>query len=141
MIQFTVLNKFELESENAIRDWVQFVLDQEFKELGEINYIFCDDDYLLEINIKELNHNTLTDIISMDYTVGSLISGDIFISIDRVRENAKELEIPFMEELCRVMVHGVLHYCGYKDKSRDEKLLMREKEDYYLSLRTFNKQE
>lgn len=141
MIQFTALNKFEIANENAIRDWVQFVLDQEFKELGEINYVFCDDDYLLEMNIKELNHNTLTDIISMDYTVGNLVSGDIFISIDRVRENAKELAIPFMEELCRVMVHGVLHYCGYKDKRSEDKLLMREKEDYYLSLRTFNKQE
>lgn len=141
MIEFTALNKFEIKNKTAIRDWVQFVLDQEFKELGEINYVFCDDDYLLDKNIKELKHNTLTDIISIDYTVGDLVSGDIFISTERVRENALNLKVPFTEELCRVMVHGVLHYCGYGDKTKEEKLLMREKEDYYLSLRTFNNSE
>ena len=141
MIQFTALNKFEIQKEDSIREWIQFVLDQELKELGEINYVFCDDDYLLEMNIKELKHNTLTDIISLDYTVGDLVSGDIFISVERVRENAGNLGIAFKEELYRVMVHGILHYCGYKDKSAEEQALMREKEDYYLSLRTFNAKE
>ena len=137
MIEYAIIGKFELVSQNQISSWVNFVLDEEGKELGEINYIFCDDDYLTDINIKTLKHNTLTDIISFDYSLGNVISGDVYVSYDRVRENAVSLEIPFVDELHRVMIHGVLHYCGYKDKSDDEKNLMRSKEDYYLSLRTF----
>ena len=98
-------------------------------KLGELNYVFCDDAYLLKLNIEFLQHDTLTDIISFDYTMGKLVGGDIFISIERVRENAQELEIPFEEELQRVMIHGVLHYMGYKDKSRDDKKEMRLQED------------
>ncbi len=85
-----------------------------------------------------MKHNTLTDIISFDYVVGNIISGDIFMSIERVRDNAVNLGLNFEDELHRVMIHGVLHYCGYKDKTLEEKKLMRSKEDYYLSLRTFN---
>ena len=88
-------------------------------------------------NIEFLNHDTLTDIISFDYTMGKLISGDIFISIDRVIENAKTFNTDFNDELNRVMIHGILHYCGYKDKTDEDKSLMRSKEDYYLSLRKF----
>ena len=137
MIEYTFVGKFSLEDEQNLSDWVAFVLDQEGKELGEINYIFCDDDYLHEINVKTLNHNTLTDIISFDYTVGDVVSGDIYISYERVTENAKNLALNFRDELHRVMVHGILHYSGYKDKEVDDKSTMRSKEDYYLSLRTF----
>lgn len=137
MIEYTFVGKFSLEDEQNLSDWVAFVLDQEGKELGEINYIFCNDDYLHEINVKTLNHNTLTDIISFDYTVGDVVSGDIYISYERVAENAKNLALNFRDELHRVMVHGILHYSGYKDKEADDKSTMRSKEDYYLSLRTF----
>lgn len=137
MIEFTYVGKFKADEQAKIVEWVTFVLDQEEKELGEINYIFCDDDYLHEINVKSLKHNTLTDIISFDYTLGVVVSGDIYISYDRVRENAKQLSISFKDELHRVMIHGVLHYCGYQDKKNEDKLMMRSKEDYYLSLRTF----
>ena len=137
MIEYTFVGNFVLENKNSLSDWIAFVLDQEEKELGEINYIFCDDDYLHEINVKTLKHNTLTDIISFDYTVGEVVSGDIYISYERVKENAGKLSHDFRDELHRVMVHGILHYCGYKDKDDTDILMMRSKEDYYLSLRTF----
>ena len=137
MIEYSIVGKFNLEDEANISDWVMFTLDQEEKELGEINYIFCDDDYLHEINVKTLNHNTLTDIISFDYTIGLVISGDIYISYERVLENAEKLSLSFKDELHRVMIHGILHYCGYKDKEEVDIKTMRSKEDYYLSLRTF----
>lgn len=137
MIEYSFVGKFSLEEEEKISDWVTFVLDQEGKELGEINYIFCDDDYLHEINVKTLKHNTLTDIISFDYTIGDVVSGDVYISYQRVRENADQLSVTFKDELHRVMIHGILHYCGYHDKEEADKLNMRSKEDYYLSLQTF----
>ena len=95
---------------------------------------YCDDDYLVGINLQYLNHNTLTDIISFDYSVGNELHGDVFISIQRVRENAIEFDVAFEEELKRVMVHGVLHYCGYKDKSAKDKKEMRLKEDEKIKL-------
>lgn len=137
MIEYTIVGKFSLDDEPQISDWVQFTLDSEEMELGELNYIFCDDDYLHEINVKTLNHNTLTDIISFDYTQGVVVSGDVYISYERVKENSEELNLSFKDELHRVMIHGVLHYCGYKDKLEEDRLMMRAKEDYYLSLRTF----
>lgn len=137
MIEFSSIGKFELKKKEALASWIEFTLDQEKKELGEINYIFCDDDYLLNININSLRHSALTDIISFDYTIGVVVSGDIFISYQRVSENASNLGISFDDELHRVMVHGVLHYCGYRDKTSKDKNQMRAKEDYYLSLRTF----
>ena len=137
MIAFHLETKFKLKNESVLPRWIEFSIHQENKELGEVNYIFCNDDYLLEKNIKYLKHNTLTDIISFDYTLGNVISGDIFISIERVVDNAKELMIDFDDELHRVMIHGILHYCGYKDKIDADKSLMRSKEDYYLSLRKF----
>jgi rRNA maturation RNase YbeY len=96
---------------------------------GDINYIFCNDDYLHEINVKYLNHDTLTDIISFDYTEGRIISGDIFLSVERVKDNALDFDVSFNLELLRVMVHGVLHYCGYEDKSEEDEKLMRVKEN------------
>ena len=137
MVIYNSENNFKLNNSVEISKWIEFVIHQEDRDLGEVNYIFCDDSYLLEINIKELKHNTLTDIISFDYTVGDIISGDIFISTERVKENADEFSNIFKDELHRVIIHGVLHYCGYKDKTDDEKKEMRSKEDYYLSLRTF----
>ena len=137
MISYNSENDFRLKSEQSLSKWIEFTIHQEDKELGEINYIFCNDDYLLDINIKKLKHNTLTDIISFDYSVGNVISGDIFISTERVNENAALFNAAPDDELNRVMIHGVLHYCGYKDKTDEEKKIMRSKEDYYLSLRTF----
>ncbi len=137
MIIFNSLNEFVLKNNKVISSWIEFAIHQEDNELGEINYIFCDDNYLIEKNNKILKHNTLTDIISLDYSIGNIISGDIFISIERVIDNSVLFENEFVNELHRVMIHGVLHYCGYKDRTVDEKNLMKSKEDYYLSLRTF----
>lgn len=137
MIEYTCIGKFDFQDEQKISDWVSFVLDQEGRELGEINYILCDDDYLQEINDRVLNHKELTDIISFDYTIGTVVSGDIYVSYQRVKENAGVLNEEFRDELHRVMIHGILHYCGYHDKSNEDKQVMRSKEDYYLSLRTF----
>ena len=133
MINFNYETEFSLENEQQISNWISLVIsEEEFRE-GEINYIFCDDDYLLKLNLEFLNHDTLTDIISFDYTVGKEINGDVYISIERVRDNANDFNVEFIDELNRVMVHGVLHYCGYKDKSEDEEKTMRLKENYYIS--------
>ena len=137
MIDFNYLTDIELTNENEIRAWLEYVLDEEDRELGEVSYIFCDDDYLFDINVKHLKHNTLTDIISFDYSLGKVVSGDIYISVERVKENAGDRNIEFSDELHRIMVHGVLHFIGYKDKEESDKSTMRKKEDYYLSLRTF----
>ena len=137
MIDFNYLDKFQLTNEEEVRAWLEFVLDEEDRELGEVSYIFCDDDYLYDLNVKHLKHNTLTDIISFDYSLGKVVSGDIYISVQRVEDNARDRHIEFKDELNRVMVHGMLHYIGYRDKSESQKKAMRQKEDYYLSLRTF----
>lgn len=137
MIFFNKLVHVKTPINQSIKDWIESAIVDENLKPGDINYIFCDDAYLLEKNIKYLKHNTLTDIISFDYTMGKLISGDIFISVERVKENAVSFKTNFIDELHRVMIHGVLHYCGYNDKSEEEKVQMRAKEDYYLSLRDF----
>ena len=134
MISFNYELDFALENEQAYEDWLSEVITSENKTEGEINYIFCDDDYLLEINQQYLDHDTLTDIISFDYSIGNDLHGDIFISIDRVRENALDFNVSFEEELKRVLVHGILHYCGYKDKSESEEQLMRQKEDEKMKM-------
>jgi len=132
MISFNYQIDFNLPNENKISEWISIIIKTEnFKE-GEINYIFCDDDYLHKLNVEFLNHDTLTDIISFDYTVGKELHGDIYISIDRVRENAIEFNVPFENELQRVIIHGVLHYCGYKDKTESDAKQMRFKEDNAL---------
>ncbi len=135
MIAFNYETEFLLNNSRQIIDWISQSIENESYKEDEINYIFCNDEYLTELNTKYLNHNTLTDIISFDYTLGKLISGDIFISIDRVKENATKFKVSFSDELHRVMIHGILHFCGYNDKTKEEKKVMREKEDYYLSLR------
>ncbi|NQW36944.1 MAG: rRNA maturation RNase YbeY [Flavobacteriales bacterium] len=137
MIIFNDLYNITESLDKSAESWVSNTIQEENLKEGNINYIFCDDAYLLDKNIKYLKHNTLTDIISFDYTMGKLISGDIFISVERVKENAITFKTAFKDELHRVMIHGVLHYCGYKDKTDADKKLMRSKEDYYLSLRDF----
>jgi probable rRNA maturation factor len=134
MISFNYEFEFTLENETVIADWLTKVIISENKKEGDINYIFCDDDYLLEINQQYLDHDTLTDIISFDYSVGNELHGDIFISIDRVRENAEEFNVSFDDELNRVMVHGVLHYCGFKDKTEEDEKAMRLKEDEKIKM-------
>jgi rRNA maturation RNase YbeY len=129
MISFNYENDFNLDNEEAISSWISDVILSENKKEGDINYIFCDDDFLLDINQQYLDHDTLTDIISFDYSVGNELHGDIFISTERVAENAQDFGVSFSEELLRVLSHGVLHYCGYKDKSETDELLMRSKED------------
>jgi len=134
MITFNYETDFFLDKSSKISEWILNTISLENFTLGEINYIFCNDSYLLDINKKYLNHDTFTDIISFDYTIGKQINGDIYISIDRIKENSKLYNTSFNNELLRVMIHGVLHYLGYKDKTTDEKKIMRLKEDYYLSL-------
>ena len=134
MTYFNYETDFELDNETSYEKWISTIIQSEEKEEGEINYIFCDDDYLLKINVDYLDHDTLTDIISFDYSEGNFLQGDIFISIERVRENAAEFNTIFEEELKRVMAHGILHYCGYKDKSEEESLAMRQKEEEKIKM-------
>lgn len=134
MIEFNYETDFELSDENKYEGWISTVIESENKKQGDISYIFCDDDYLHKINVEYLDHDTLTDIISFDYTVGNEISGDIFISIERVRDNADDFSVSFEEELRRVMIHGILHYCGYKDKSEADEQLMRSKEEEKMQM-------
>jgi len=134
MISFNYETDFILEKEAALSKWLSRVILSENKTEGDINYIFCDDAYLLELNEEYLNHDTLTDIISFDYSVGNELHGDVFISIERVKENSLDFNVTFDEELNRVMVHGLLHYCGYKDKTIDEELEMREKENEKIKM-------
>ncbi len=116
----------------TIKKYLKLLITSELKEFGEITLVFCSDSYLLDINKKYLNHNYFTDIITFNYVNENIISGDLFISIDRIRENANEYGITVVNELYRVIFHGVLHLIGYNDKTDDEKKIMREKEDYYL---------
>jgi rRNA maturation RNase YbeY len=128
---------FKLKNKAKLKLWIKSVVEKEKHTLGTINYVFCDDAELLEINLKHLNHNTFTDIITFDYTEGVKINSDIFISINRVEENAKKFKVSFEEELHRVMIHGVLHLCGYKDKSKSDTELMRKKENWALNLKCY----
>ncbi|WP_412987446.1 rRNA maturation RNase YbeY [Pontimicrobium sp. IMCC45349] len=134
MISFNYEDAFQLEDEQKVSNWISDVISAEDCKEGDINYVFCNDEYLHKINVDFLNHDTLTDIISFDYSVGKELHGDIFISIERVEDNAKDFKVSFQDELHRVIVHGVLHYCGYKDKTDDEAKVMRSKEDFYLNL-------
>tara|TARA_R110001592_G_scaffold102116_2_gene288486 strand:- start:289 stop:702 length:414 start_codon:yes stop_codon:yes gene_type:complete len=134
MVEFNYETTFQIEDENRLEKWIENVASENGFEVGEINYIFCDDEYLLKLNVEFLKHDTLTDVISFDNSLGKLISGDIFISVERVVENAKEYNDSFEDELHRVMVHGVLHYMGFKDKSDDEVKQMRTAENSALLL-------
>jgi len=115
-------------------NWIKQVISIEEKRVGDISFIFCSDEYLLDVNRKYLNHDYFTDIITFDDVEGNLINGDIFISVDRVKENSIEFETSFDNEIHRILIHGVLHLLGYKDKVKKDKHLMTEKEDLYLKL-------
>lgn len=117
-----------------ISGWIKETIISEGKLPGDISFIFCSDIFLLEVNKQYLNHDYFTDIITFDYVEDGVISGDIFISCDRVKENANEFGVAFLDELSRIIIHGILHLCGYKDKSKKDKLLMTEKENFYLNL-------
>lgn len=129
MINYNYETDFKIDNEQQNSQWIQSVIESEGLVMGDINYIFCDDDYLHKINVEFLDHDTLTDIISFDYKVGKILHGDIFISVERVADNASDFEVSFDQELSRVMIHGILHYCGYKDKTESDKALMRQKEN------------
>ncbi len=132
---FSEETDYRLRGKNNLREWISAAIDKEGLETGVINYIFCSDKYLLKINEDYLQHFDFTDVITFDYSAEDIISGDVFISIDRIKENARQFKQKFTDELHRVMIHGVLHLMGYKDKSPSDKSEMTAKEDYYLSLR------
>lgn len=134
MISFNYETDFKLPNEDVLSKWISSIITLHNCKEDEISYVFCDDDYLHKLNVQFLNHDTLTDIISFDYSVGKNLQGDIFISVERVEDNAKDLGLTFKEELHRVIIHGILHYCGFKDKSESDANQMRLKEDEALSL-------
>jgi probable rRNA maturation factor len=136
-IYFFVENvSIKLKNKNQLKIWLGSIIENEKYKLDCINFIFCSDNYLLNLNKQYLKHNTLTDIITFQYNANNEdILADVYISIERCSENANKLEIPFITELHRLLCHGTLHLCGYLDKKSDQKLLMTQKEDYYLSLR------
>ena len=132
MITFNYETKFQLEDEESLEKWISNIILKHDCEEGEINYVFCDDEYLHKLNLEFLKHDTLTDIISFDNSLGKLINGDIFISIERVADNANDFKVSFLEELQRVMIHGVLHYVGFKDKTDEDKKEMTKQENVAL---------
>jgi len=132
MINFNYETDFNLNNKTKISKWISHTITSENCNEGEINYVFCDDDYLHKLNVEFLKHDTLTDIISFDYSVGKELHGDIFISIERVKDNAKDFKTDIDLELHRVIIHGILHYCGYKDKTEADEKEMRAKENFYL---------
>jgi rRNA maturation RNase YbeY len=125
---------YTLRQKTAIRTWIKKTILKEKKIVGDLSFNFCSDEYLLQVNRDHLDHDYYTDIITFDFSDNPTVSGDIYISIDRVKDNAKTESKTFTNELMRVIIHGVLHLCGYKDKKPADARLMREKEDYYLSL-------
>lgn len=135
MIQFFFENIEQIKLDGNITKWLEDLIVSEQKKPGDINYIFCDDEYLLQINREHLHHDYYTDVITFDYVKGKTISGDIFVSLPRISENAVNLSKDFDSELHRVLAHGVLHLCGYKDKLDNEIAEMRQKEDFYLNKR------
>ena len=137
MIEFYSENNFELDHQVAVAQWIMSIIEANVLELGDITYIFCDDDYLHKLNVQFLQHDTLTDIITFDNSLGSQIHAEIYISTERVTDNAKQFNTSFVDELHRVMIHGILHCCGLKDKSDQEAQAMRTAEDKALEARTF----
>ena len=129
--------KFILNKKPAVISWLSLCIEKENKIPIDISYVFCSDDFLHQMNVKHLNHNTLTDIITFDYCEGNEIIGEMFLSVDRIKDNSEKFKINFDHELHRVMIHGILHLCGYKDKTTGDQKVMSEKEDFYLNLRNF----
>lgn len=126
--------KTNFKNRAEIKKWIKKSVIKEGYKLGELSFNFCSDEELLKINIEHLNHDFYTDIITFELNEDDVVIGDIYISIDRVKDNAKQQGATFTNELMRVLIHGVMHLCGYKDKTKKDAALMREKEDYYLSL-------
>jgi probable rRNA maturation factor len=137
MIEFYSETDFNIEDTKALSHWISEIILHENHELGDLTYVFCDDAYLHKLNLQFLNHDTLTDIISFDNSLGKQIHGEIYISVERVKENARTYQVAFLEELHRVIIHGVLHFCGYKDKTKKQQEAMSCKENEALDLRTF----
>ena len=138
MIEFQYIENDKLSNTEDLNLWINNVIKEEEKIIGELVYVLCNDEYLLKKNIQFLNHNTLTDVITFDYSEKKVISGDILISTERVVEKAKIFNVNYLTELHRVMVHGLLHLLGYKDKIEKDADTMREKENYYLNKFTNN---
>ncbi|TXK72576.1 rRNA maturation RNase YbeY [Mesonia sp. HuA40] len=134
MIHFNNENDFQLPAPQEYERWINQIILSEKHRLGEINYVFCDDEFLLKINQEYLSHDTYTDIITFDYKVGRELFSDIYISTDRVKENAEKFGVSFENELKRVMAHGILHLCGYSDATDAEKRIMREKENEKIDM-------
>ena len=138
MIEFYSETDFKIEDTKALSHWISEIILHENHELGDLTYVFSDDAYLHKLNLQFLNHDTLTDIISFDNSLGKQIHGEIYISVERVKENAGTYQVAFLEELHRVIIHGVLHFCGYKDKTKKQQETMSRKENEALDLRTFS---
>ena len=134
MIDFSSQNDFVFEDETKASQWLVAIAELEEFEIGELGYVFCSDSFLLDINIQYLDHDTYTDIVTFDYTEGRVLHGEMYISTDRIAENAREFGVSFDIELRRVMAHGLLHMCGYGDKTEADIKVMREKEDSCLEL-------
>ncbi|MGO4912411.1 rRNA maturation RNase YbeY [Leeuwenhoekiella sp. W20_SRS_FM14] len=134
MIEFDSQNDFSLDLEEQTRNWIKATALKESYGIEMLGYVFCSDEYLLQINEQFLKHDTFTDIVTFDYTDNKLLNGEMYISTDRVAENAETFGVSFNTELRRVMIHGLLHMCGYGDKTDEEKETMRAKEDFYLNL-------
>lgn len=140
MIELFYESDFELKDAQIWIDWITESMKNEGKTIQELNYIFCDDEYLLQINRQYLNHDYYTDVIGFDNSYDDILTGDIFISEERVADHAKENNVTFENELARVMIHGILHFAGYPDKGEEEKRIMTEKEDFYLNTFDYIKQ-
>jgi len=134
MIEFNSQNDFSLQEEDRIKLWLERIAQKEGLEIDELGYVFCSDEYLLEINKQYLNHDTYTDIVTFDYSANSVLNGELYISTERVQDNSTDFNVSFDTELRRVMAHGLLHMCGYGDKTEDEISVMRSKEEQYLKL-------
>ncbi len=133
-ISFAFQTTCSLKNRTVLKQWIKTVIENNKKELGEISYIFCSDEQLLEINKEFLNHDYYTDIITFDYSEAEIVSGDLFISIERIKDNAKTLKTSYQEELHRVIIHGILHLLGHKDKTELESENMRKLENECLSI-------
>lgn len=125
---------FDLKEKMKVKKWITTIIKAQSKKVGDISYVFCDDDYLIQVNREYLNHDTYTDIITFDYVEGNLVSGDIMISVERVKENAEKFNATFEQELHRVIIHGILHLLGQADKSDEDAAMMRKKEEDALVL-------
>lgn len=134
MVEFNYQQDFHLGNEMIYSAWLEVIASSEKRTIGDLSFVFCNDEFLLDLNRTYLDHDTLTDIITFDYSVDDMLHGEIYISVERVRENAADFNVEFLEELHRVMAHGILHLSGYGDKEESEVLLMRSKEEEKMNM-------